>query len=104
MRAEARLLTARQYGFGSWPELRRHVEVVTRYARSPHQAPGGGPGTTGTASAGEFLRLACLTYGGDDAARRERARELLSARPDIATASIHTMAAVGDVWAAAALL
>jgi hypothetical protein len=32
------------------------------------------------------------------------ARELLATHPDIATASIHTMAAVGDVTAAAALL
>src|SRR5260221_14060745 len=102
MRAEARLLTARQYGFGSWPELRRHVEVVTRYARSPHQAPAGGRGTTGTARAGEFLRLACLTYGGDDAARREQARELPAAYPDTATPSLHTMAAVGDITAAPA--
>ena len=102
--ADAQLVIARQYGFGSWPELRRHVEIVTRYARSPHQAPAGGRGTTGTARADEFLRLACLTYGGDDAARREQGRELLAAHPDIATASIHTMAAVGDVTAAAALL
>ena len=102
--ADAQLVIARQYGFGSWPKLRRHVEVVTRYARSPHRAPTGGPVTTEGARAGEFLRLACLTYGGDNAARRERARELLAAHPDIATASIHTMAAVGDVTAAAALL
>jgi hypothetical protein len=79
-------------------------EVVTRYARSPHRAPAGGPVTTECARAEEFLRLACLTYGGDNAVRRERAHELLAAHPDIATASIHTMAAVGDVTAAAALL
>ena len=102
--ADAQLVIARQYGFGSWPKLRRHVEVVTRYARSPHRAPAGGPLTTGCARAEEFLRLACLSYGGDSAARQERARELLAAHPDIATASIHAMAAVGDVTAAAALL
>jgi len=102
--ADAQLVIARQYGFGSWPKLRRHVEVVTQYGRSPHRAPTGGPVTTERARAEEFLRLACLTYGGDDAARRERARELLAAHPDIATASIHAMAAVGDVTAAAALL
>jgi ankyrin repeat protein len=102
--ADAQLVIARQYRFGSWPRLRRHVEVVTRYARSPHRAPAGGPATTRCARAEEFLRLACLTYGGDNAARRQRARELLAAHPGIATASIHTMAAVGDVTAAAALL
>ena len=36
--ADAQLVIARQYGFGSWPKLRRHVEVVTQYARSPHRA------------------------------------------------------------------
>jgi ankyrin repeat protein len=102
--ADAQLVIARQYGFGSWPSLRRHVAVVTQYARSPHRAPAGGLVTTERARAEEFLRLACLTYGGDDAARRERARELLAARPDIAKASIHAMAAVGDVTATAALL
>ena len=102
--ADAQLVIARQHGFGSWPRLRRHVEVVTRYARSPHLAPAGGPLTTEAARATEFLRLACLTYGGDDAARREQARQLLAAHPQIAAASIHTMAAAGDIAAAAALL
>src|SRR5215475_14044441 len=102
--AGAQLVIARQYGFDSWPKLRRHVEVISRYARSPHHAPAGGPVTTESARAEEFLRLACLTYGDDDAARRQQARELLAAHPQIATASIHTVAAVGDVAAAAALL
>jgi hypothetical protein len=83
--------------------LRGHVEVVTWYARSPHRAPAGGPLTTETARAREFLRLACLTYGGDDPARRGQARELLAVHPQIAAASIHT-AAAGDVAAAAAIL
>lgn len=96
--ADAQLVIARQYGFDSWPKLRRHVEIVTRYSRSPHRASTDGPVTD------EFLRLACLAYGGDDAARRERARQLLAEHPQIATASIHTMAAVGDVAAVAALL
>ena len=102
--AGAQLVIARQYGFDSWSKLRRHVEVISRYARSPHRLPAGGSVTTGRARAEEFLRLACLTYGGDDAARRQRARELLAEDPQIGTASIHTAAAVGDVAAAAALL
>lgn len=101
--ADSQLVIARQYGFGSWPKLRRHVEAVTRYARSPHRAPAS-PVTTDGGRAAEFLRLACLTYGADDATRPERARDLLAAYPEIATASIHTMAAVGDVAAVAALL
>ena len=36
--ADAQLVTARQYGFASWPKLRRHVEVVTRYARARRTA------------------------------------------------------------------
>jgi ankyrin repeat protein len=102
--ADAQLVTARQYGFDSWPKLRRHVEIVTRYTRSPHRSSTGGPVTTEQARADEFLRLACLVYGDDDAARRERARELLAGHPQTATASIHTMAAVGDIAAVAALL
>jgi len=102
--ADAQLVIARQYGFDSWPRLRRHVQVINQYARSPHRAPTGDLVTTDQARADEFLRLACLTYGGDDRARRERARELLVSHPEIATASIHTIAAVGDVAAATSLL
>jgi ankyrin repeat protein len=102
--AGAQLVIARQYGFDSWPKLRRHIEVIRRYTRSPHQAPVGGPVSTERARAAEFLRLACLTYGNDDGVRRQRARGLLAAHPQIATASIHTAAAIGDVAAAAALL
>lgn len=102
--ADAQLVIARQYGFDSWPKLRRHVEFVTRYTRAPHREPVGGSMSTGHARAEEFLRLACLTYGGDDAARPARARTLLGEYPETATASIYTMAALGDVAAAAALL
>ena len=102
--ADAQLVIARQHGFGSWPRLRRHVAVVTPYARSPHRAPPSGPLTSETARAREFLRLACLTYGDDDPARREQARELLAAHPQIAAASIYTAAAAGDVAAAAAAI
>src|SRR5207245_9526495 len=93
----------RQHGCGSWPRVRRHVEVVPRSARSPHRAPPSGPLTSETARAREFLRLACLTYGDDDPARREQARELLATHPQIAAASIYTAAAAGDVAAAAIL-
>jgi ankyrin repeat protein len=97
---DAQLVIARQYGFASWPKLRRHVTVVSAYARSPHLAA---PEEAGD-PADRFLRLACLVYGGDRPARREQARRLLADHPELATASIHTMAAVGEVAAAAALL
>ncbi len=62
------------------------------------------PMLTAAANADELLRLACLRYGGDRSEDRDRARELLAAHPDLATTSIHTMAAVGDVGAARELL
>jgi len=102
--AEAQLVVARSYGFPSWPRLRRHLETVARYTRSPHRQPVGGSLDAPGALAGELLRLACLTYGADDVARHVRARELLAAHPGVARASIHTMAAVGDVAATRALL
>lgn len=42
--------------------------------------------------ADEFLRLACLTYENDGPERWEQARQLLTAHPEIARASIHTVA------------
>ena len=100
--ADAQLAIARMYGHPSWPRLRAYVEVVGRYSSSPHQAPAGSETPEGRAD--DFLRLACLTYGGDDPARRERARALLAEHPEIARASIHTIAAVGEIEAARTLL
>lgn len=97
-RADAQLVVARQYGFASWRRLKDHVEIVNRYARAPqHQPPTGDP-------ADEFLLLACLTHGGDDPARWRHAAELLTDHPELATANIHTAAAVGDVAAARSVL
>ena len=79
--ADAQLVVARQYGFPSWPALRRHLAVVEQYARYPHedgQALGeGGP-------AADLLRLGCLLYGGDDTLRHAEARALLEAQPELA--------------------
>src|SRR4029453_1676727 len=45
--ADAQLALARAYGFTSWPDLRRHLDVVTELSRPPPQvaapAPGRGP-------------------------------------------------------------
>ena len=103
-RADAQLVVARGYGFASWNRLRRHVEVVERYARSPHRQQVGGPIGSDDELADEFLRLACLIYSNDDPARWRRAAELLSEHPQIAEASIHAAAGVGDVAAARRLL
>jgi DNA-binding GntR family transcriptional regulator len=40
-RADAQLVLARLYGFPSWTKLRRHVELVKQYSRSPHRQPVG---------------------------------------------------------------
>ncbi|MGH9119319.1 MAG: ankyrin repeat domain-containing protein [Acidimicrobiales bacterium] len=102
--ADAQLTVARRYGFPSWPRLTGFVDVVNRLSRSPHEQPVGQPLADDAARADELLRLACLNYGADDAARPAQARLLLSAHPHLARWSIHTMAAVGDAAAAGVLL
>ncbi len=103
-RADAQLVVARRYGFASWTLLRRHLDRVAQYTRRPHQETGERPTDDRIRELDEFLRLACLTYGNDDVARRDTARAMLAADPGIAAATIHTMAAVGDATAASALL
>jgi ketosteroid isomerase-like protein len=103
-RADAQLVIARQFGFTSWPKLKAHLELVARYARSPHKQPVGGPLTDERAVVDEFLRLACLTYGDDDPERVRRAQSLLQEHDWLARASVHTIAATGEVDAARELL
>ena len=95
--ADAQLVVARQYGFASWTALRRHLAVVERYARYPHE-DGQAIGTGSKAD--DLLRLGCLLYGGDDTLRHAEARALLAQQPELPGASIATAAAVGDVVAA----
>jgi len=107
--ADAQLVVARAYGFPSWKRLREHLDRLTRYSRSPQRRP-----TDPVGAADEFLRLACLTYRvawradpgeePDDPGRPTRARQLLAEHPELASASIYTAAAVGDVAAARAWL
>jgi hypothetical protein len=101
---DAQLVIARQFGFASWPELQAHLELVARYARSPHEQPVGGPLTNEQEIVDEFLRLACLTYGDDDPDRFRRADALLQEHEWLQRASIHTIAATGTVDAARTLL
>lgn len=102
-RSDAQLALAREYGFTSWPKLRAHLAVVEKYTRRPHLAPARSD-PDGHRDADEFLRLACLRYGGDNSEDRDQARELLAAHPEFASTNIHTMAAAGDVAAARDLL
>jgi ankyrin repeat protein len=85
--SDAQLITARMYGFASWPKLKQHVDVVRHYSRSPHEV------TRTDRVPDEFLRLACLTYGDDHPSRIRRAEQLL---PGSATADVFTMAATGS--------
>jgi ankyrin repeat protein len=94
----AQLVVARSYGFPSWPRLKRHLDVVERYARRPDEV-GVRDGV-----ADEFLRLACLRYGADDPRRWAQARELLAGHPEITHASIHAAAAATDAGAVETLL
>ena len=65
--SDAQLTVARSYGYASWPKLKAYVEAITAYTRNPGRVrPQAEP-------AEEFLRLACLTYGGDDLSRPARA-------------------------------
>jgi ketosteroid isomerase-like protein len=103
-RTDAQLVVARQFGFSSWPKLKAHLELVARFARSPHEQPVGEPLADDQAVVDEFLRLACLNYGDDDPDRFRRARVLLEQSDWLGRASIHTIAATGDVDAARELL
>ncbi len=103
-RADAQLVIARQFAFASWPKLKAHLELVERYARSPHEQPIGGPLADHRAIVDEFLRLGCLTYGDDNPDRLLRAQSMLEEHDWLARASIHTIAASGLLDAARQLL
>jgi ankyrin repeat protein len=97
--AGAQFVVARHYGFSSWARLKRHVETIRRYRRVPDEV------TSAETLADEFLLLACLRYGDDDApARWERAAGLLVEHPELTRTSVHAAAAAADVGALSALL
>jgi ankyrin repeat protein len=88
------LAVARSYGFASWPKLREHVELINRYFWPPVEA---GSDDEDVDLVERFLANACLTYTGVDARQRPRdAAALLDANPEIATASVHAMAAANE--------
>lgn len=97
--AGAQFVVARHYGFSSWAALRRHVTTIKRYRRVPDEVAEAGQ------LADEFLMLACLRYGGDDAPPRwQRAARLLAEHPEITRTSVHAAAAAADAGALEALL
>jgi hypothetical protein len=91
-RSDAQLVIARSFDFPSWPRLKSYLETTGRYARSPHDQ------SASESLADEFLRLACLTYGGDDPSRWHAARELLATHPELARASIQTSPPRESCW------
>jgi ankyrin repeat protein len=97
--ADAQLVTARRHGFASWPRLRAYLDVVARYSRAPHRVAESEHAAADLTRADEFLRLACLTHGGDDPGRPGLAEQLIAAEPGLTRASIHAAAAAGDVAA-----
>jgi ankyrin repeat protein len=96
--ADAQLVTARMYGFASWPKLKEHLGTVERYSRSPHRVP------PSQELPEEFLRLACLTYGTDYPGRTADADLLLARHPRLPTANVFTMAVTGSADALADVL
>lgn len=96
--SDAQLIVARSYGYASWPSLKGHVETITAYTRNPGQLG------AQEEPADEFLRLACLNYGGDDLSHPARAADMLHADPQLARRSIYSAAVVGDVAATERML
>ncbi|HUR48581.1 MAG TPA: ankyrin repeat domain-containing protein [Acidimicrobiales bacterium] len=89
--ADAQLATARLYGFPSWPRMAEVVEEIVRWTRNPHRVE------ESADEADEFLRLACLTYGGDDLERHRQAQAMLAAKPELNERGIHAAAAAGNL-------
>jgi len=100
--ADAQLVTARGYGFPSWPRLKQHLDVVERFVWDP---PPEAPAVAGTEPLSDtFIRWACLTYGNWHPSQVEKARRLLSEHPELSQADIFAAATAGDLAAARAML
>ena len=83
--ADARLVTARTYGFATWRQLEAFV--------------------THSEDGSDFQRLACLNYfESDRPANRERARAMLDSDPSLGTRDIWSAACVGDAQSLAGFL
>jgi hypothetical protein len=98
----AQLVVARGCGFASWPRLKHHLDVITRYRRDPDllaagPAPVGAAGLSRVALADDLCRLACLVYSPEDGPHRwTAARDLLAAHPDLPSAHIWAAATAAD--------
>jgi ankyrin repeat protein len=95
---DAQLVTARAYGFASWPELKQHLAEIEPFFWKPALA------ADPASRVDVFIRLACLTYLDWDPSNTARANRMLAEDPDLATADIYTAAAVGDAGSVRTLL
>ncbi|HEU4422157.1 MAG TPA: hypothetical protein VFR67_06405, partial [Pilimelia sp.] len=102
----AQLVVAREYGFPSWPRLKRHVELAAEHDETPKTDAPGEVGEAGVAGvADEFCGLACLTYTDeDDPDRWQRARQLLATDPRLTGSHVWAAAAAADPGAVSRLL
>jgi ankyrin repeat protein len=89
--ADAQLVTARSYGFASWPRLKEHLSRIEPVTWNPPPAP------DPQSHADVFVHRACLTYVDWHRSNPSRARRMLEEHPELATANIHTAAAAGEV-------
>jgi hypothetical protein len=88
---DAQRIIAGEYGFASWLELRAAITAALLAAEDSDKQP--------ASLADEFLDLACLRYAygdGDSPGNIRRAERLLQRRPELATHSVHVLAALGD--------
>ncbi len=87
----AQLVVAREYGFASWPRLRRYLDVVAEHGWDSAVAA-----ARTTDPAAEFCRLACLTYTPQDGPDRwAAAQHLLAGQPELTRANIWAASAAG---------
>src|SRR3954452_4700198 len=91
--SSAQFAVAQRYGFPSWPKLREHVETINRYFWPPVE--------TGFADeqadiVDQFLARACPTNSVEARQGPLNAAALLDEHPELATASVHTMAAANE--------
>jgi len=89
--SDAQLVSARRYGFASWPKLKKHLETLDEYTWSPP------PETDSPAD--RFIRLACVDYDSWNLSYAEKARRFLAEHPEVARENIYTAAAAGDIAA-----
>ncbi len=88
----AQLVLAREHGFASWARLRRYVRIVTARSWTP-----GRPAPADEPLPDRFLRLACLTSGGDESADQVAAARLLAEHPGLAESDLFVAAACANV-------